>query len=814
VKRLLYILAGIVGVLLLAASLATLAAWWIAWRALPQLDGVARLPELKSEVEVDRDVWGVPRIRAQSVEDMATAQGYVVAQDRLWQMDILRRAAAGELAEIFGPVALPLDRENRVLGLRQAAERAAEEAEPAVRAILDSYARGVNRYIAERRTRLPWEFVALRYEPRPWAAADSFLVGAYMFKMLTTTWEWELARAKVTARVGPELAADLFTVDSPLDHFVEGGTPPERTRRNDRPATVDMGIWESALRLLQSFDETNEAQPGSNNWVVDGGHSYSGKPLLANDMHLQLEVPSIWYIVHLTAPGPSTPLGTRWNVKGFAIPGIPLIIAGHNDRIAWGFTNNGADVQDLFVERFNPENPLEYKANGQWLRAEVRKETIRVRGRADHTLDVVVTRHGPIVRREAGRAYALRWTALEPGGLAFAFPMFGQAQDWTGFLEVARKIPGPAQNIVYADVDGNIGYVVAARVPLRRNGPPSFWRGTMPAPGDTDEYEWTGYIPFDELPRSFNPPEGVIGTANARVVGPSYKWYLTDRWAAPYRTHRIYGLLAQNPSGGLGAGNKLRPEDCIAIQADIVSQFHLDLAGFMTRAAQNVKPKDPRTFELLGKLAGWDGRASVDSVETPFVEYTRRALMRNLLRPHLGDEYARLYRWWRHPTFLENVLRDRPASWLPKGYKDYDTLVITSAEEAVHQMEEASGETSPSQWRWGRFMQLEILHPLGRWVRRGGLQKLLSIGPLEQGGTSYTVKQTGRSIGPSQRSVYDLANWDHSLMNLPVGQSGQFLSPHYRDQFPAWYAGRGLPAPFSEDAVERARKHHLVLAPR
>jgi penicillin amidase len=769
--------------LVVAAVAAGGAVWWLAYRPLPKLDGTASLPELKQEVHVDRDEWGVPRIRASSLEDLALAQGYVVAQDRLWQMDFLRRAASGEVSEIFGPVTLFLDRENRTLGLRQAAEATVAAMDPQSRALVEAYARGVNRYVEERRGRLPWEFVVLGYEPRPWTPADSMLINCYMYKVLTTTWEWELSRARAAAKVGPERARELYAVDSPRDHVLVGAAPEGAPR-----ASAGFGVPDP-LALVAKLDEDVERVFGSNNWVVDGRHTYSGKPILANDTHLHLDIPCIWYIVHLQAPG--------WNVKGFTFPGVPLVIIGHNERIAWGFTNNGADVQDLFIETLNPANPREYLVNGKWTAADVRQETIKVRGRADHAMEVVTTRHGPVVWRQGHRAYALKWTALQPGGLGFVYPLIGSARNWDEFLEIMRRLPGPAQNAVYADVDGNIGYLVAAWIPIRRSGD-----GSVPVPGDTDAHEWTGYIPFDELPRLLNPPGGRVATANARVVGPGYRHYITDRWAGPHRTERIYALLGQK--------EKLAPPDCIEVQADIVSPFHLFIAGHLVEAAKRAKPSDPRAAELLTRLPAWDGRAEPDSVEVAFVDYTRYELLRNLLHRHFGDAWPRTYEWWRHVVFTENILRDRPAPWLPREFTSYDELLMASADAAVRRLERVTRSKNPQEWRWGDLIALEILHPLGR---EGFPRWLLSLGPIPQGGTSHTVKQTGRSIGPAMRFVADLSDWDSSLMNLTAGQSGQWLSPHYTDHFPAWFEGRGLPSPFTDAAWEKARRHRLRLRP-
>jgi penicillin G amidase len=787
-----------IALLLLATSLLLLAGWRIAHDSLPQLDGDVALPELKQEVTVERDRWGVPHIQARSLEDLVTAQGYVVAQDRLWQMDLIRRAAAGELSEIFGETAIDADRENRVLGLRAAAEKCAAAMDAATLAILQDFARGVNRYMDERREMLPIEFRVLKYKPRPWTPADSLLVGAYMYKVLTNTWPSELKRAQVTQKIGPELARELFVEDSSLDHPIVGvesaskgvSSAPKKAQRE----AATQPPWVSAVKTLQQVEEETEFALGSNNWVVNGEHTYSGKPLLANDTHLELDVPCIWYMAHLTAPG--------WNVKGFALPGVPLVIIGQNERIAWGFTNNGADVQDLYIETFNPENPREYRVNGKWVTAKLRKEIIHVKGGADLTLEVTVTRHGPVVLREGGRGYALRWTATEPGGLNFGYPWLGRAKNWEEFRAAMRGVTGPAQNAVYADVDGNIGYQVAANIPVRKKG-----HGEMPVAGDTDEFEWTGYIPFDELPTAFNPPDGILATANAKVVGQSYNHFLTENWMSPYRTNRIWALLNND--------RKFRPQDFIEIQTDLNSLPHRLLAEHLQKAAEKHPPKDARAQWLVEQLPKWNGRASENAVEMSFLEFTRRIVRKKILVAKLGDE--EMYNWWRNEVFLQNVLRDRPAHWLPKEFANaasvaegYDELLSRSADEAVKEMEARSGSNKIVQWRWGRFMQLVILHPL---ARSGFLRRHWSIGPIGQPGSSFSVKQTGRSLGPAMRFVADLANPDNSLMNITMGESGQYLSRHYKDQFPEWYEGRGIHSAFSVAVEEKSSVNHLRLHP-
>lgn len=783
-------------------------------RSLPLLDGSVIVPELRQEVQVARDHWGVPRIQAKSLDDLLVAQGYVVAQDRLWQMDLLRRAAAGELAEIFGEVALETDRENRALGFRGAAERSLALMPPEHRAMLEAYARGVNRYIEQRRRQLPGEFLVLRYEPRPWSPVDSLLINAYMYKELTNFWKDEIRRAKLTERAGSELARDLFTYESawdrppvggpaenentpPLNPGSSNGLPPNAGKTSElrlQGPVDDASLppapptsWQAADGLLGEF--ANEVRAaGSNNWVVDGKHTYSGKPILANDTHLPLDVPSIWYLIHLTAPG--------WNVKGFALPGAPLVIIGHNDRIAWGVTNTGADVQDLYLETFNPEAPNEYRVNGRWVAAEIRREIIHVRRRGDEIEDVVVTRHGPIVRRDGPLAYALRWTATEPGALEATIPLLGQAHNWNEFRETLRGLWGPMQNFVYADVNGNIGFIAAARVPIRRKP-----TGGVPVPGDTDDYEWTGYIPFEELPQVYNPPEGVIATANGRITGPKYPYFLTDNWMAPYRTGRLYELLSRRKN--------LRPADCITIQTDLLSPPHRQIAAELLTARKRVRPLDPRTRSLLWTVPNWDGRASVESVQMSFLEFTRRALLWHLLQPHVSGGVG-LYQWQRSSVFLENVLRDHPARWLPPQFHSYDELLITSADLAVLQMELTSRHATLADWNWGTFSKLKIFHPLGQ---SGLPRRHLSIGPISISGSLFSVKQVARTFAPSMRYVADLSNFDNSLMNITLGESGQYLSLHYRDQFPYWYEDRGIPSEFSDALEQKVTEDLLRLRP-
>jgi penicillin G amidase len=800
------------------------AAWWCVYRPLPQLDGTISVSGLQKEVTVERDRWGVPHIRAASVEDLAEVQGYVMAQDRLWQMDLLRRVSRGQLSEILGRATLRIDKQFRTLGFGRAAERETAAMDPESRSVMEAYARGVNRFIEQHQTSLPVEFTLLGYKPQPWQPTDSLVIAGYMYQTLTNTWEEEIDRAEVTKRVGAERARDLFSAEASMDRFVVGdpnvandGSQRSKANTDEEDDDDDMqpdtvlkasasgASKTSAATEADSYPDLTSALTaavrdlvedsngeirrglGSNNWVVSGAHTATGKPLLANDTHLELSIPPIWYEIHLTAPG--------WNVKGFTLPGAPMVVIGHNDHIAWGFTNNGADVQDLYVETFNPAAPDQYRVNGAWAKAQIFEETIHVKGAPDEHLNVVVTRHGPVVRREGDKAYALRWTATEPGGLGNTYNWLGKAQNWTQFRDIMKHTWGPGQNAVYADVQGNIGYVMAARVPIRRKG-----HGEVPVPGDTDDYEWTGYIPFDQLPQALNPESGLIGTANARVVGPNYKPYLTDRWEEPYRTARIYDLLEDK--------HDLRPADMLKVQTDTYTYPHAFLADQLAASAKTAQPKDDRARKLIDGLKDWNGIADADSPEVAFLDATRRAALALVLEPYLEKDTNRYE--WRSSTFLQRVLTERAAKWLPPGYKNYDELLAAAADKGVARLAELSNSKRIEDWPWKRFDSLDMLHPIGR---EGLLKTLLSITGKPQSGTGYSIRAATKHHGPAMRFVANLGNWDESILLIPAGQSGQPGSGHYSDQFSYWYDGQPIVAPFHDDAEAKARKHTLTLKP-
>ena len=821
-RKLVRLLIWILTVLLVVVAFT---AWYFLYRPLPQLDGTLSVPGLKAQVTVDRDNWGVPHIRAASLEDAVEAQGYVTAQDRLFQLDLLRRASRGQLSEIVGPLTLKTDETFRTLGFGRIADREFAAMDSDSRTLLSAYARGVNAFLSSHQNNLPLEFSLLHYKPQPWQPTDSLVIAGYMYQTLTGTWERELDRAKVLQIVGSDRAKDLYSDEADMDRYVIGDpenpndgwhaskaneqddqsdeddeivgdsviktstTPtrnPARSNRTaDSPADLTTALALSINTYLAQSQADIRAALGSNNWVVSGDYTDSGKPLLANDTHLELSIPPIWYEIHLTAG--------NYNAKGFALPGGPLVVIGHNNYIAWGFTNNGADVQDLYIETLNPAAPDQYKVNGKWQQAHIVDEIIHVKNQSDVRFPVTITRHGPIVREENGQRYALKWTALEPGGLGNTYNWTSRANNWHEFKEIMKRVWGPGQNAVYADVAGNIGYLMAARVPIRKKG-----HGEVPVPGDTDDYEWTGYLPFDELPHALNPADGLIVTANARVVGPLYKPYLTDRWEEPYRTARIHDLL--DPK------NNLNVEDILKVQTDTYSYPEFFLGNQLVAAAKNHPPHDPRAQEFVAQAKDWNGIADADSSLVSFLVTLRRAALDLLLEPYLGKQTS-LYTW-RSTTFLQRILTDRPSKWLPPAYKNYDELLSAAADRSIEMLVEQSNSDRVSAWQWQNFDSLDMFHPLGR---SGILKSFLSITGKPQSGTRYSIRAATRTHGPSMRFIADLSNWDNSLMLLPAGQSGQPASSHYTDQFSYWYEGKPIPSPYSSAAESSARKHTLTL---
>jgi penicillin amidase len=787
----------IVGVILAVVVLLALATagtfYWIARSALPQTQGAARVPGLGARVRVERDAQGVPHIFASNMQDMLFAQGYVTAQDRLWQMDMSRRFAAGDLAEVVGPDAVAHDKRQRTLLLRATAETITASLNPQLKSYLDAYARGVNAFLESHRGKLPIEFRLMRYQPRVWQASDTLVIGLYMSELMNLrNGSLELGRERILPKLTPELAADLYPEKSWHDHW-PGQPPPDQTPEEeddeDNNGSDDMVRSRADLGPAPAWLAAPEApRAGSNNWVVSGAHTVSGKPLLSNDTHLELEVPDIWYETQLQAQ--TGPNGAEFDVAGFTFPGVPFIIIGHNRRIAWGFTNLEANVTDLYVESFNAAG--DYQTPDGWRKPDVRHETVQVKGATPVSFDVLVTRHGPVVSDllpGESRKIALKWVVYEPGISLVPFDQVDSAQNWDEFRRALSHFESPGQNVVYADVDGHIGYQATGKIPIH---PPGI--ELVPLPGNDDAHEWRGFVPFEKLPSTFDPASGIIATANHRVVPKKYPYVITPDWEAPYRAERIYRVLE--------SGKKFSAADMLELQMDMMSEVDHFCADRFVYAVDHVKSASSRARGAADLLRSWDGHMSAESAAAVIETRARQELWRLLLVPKLGDDW-RLYRWSAKSLALENILLHQPERWLPKQYGSYDELLTAALEEAVKQ---PAAPADLGQWRWGDANRLQLEHPI---FARVPLLRRWAARHEPQSGSSLTVKAASPRHGPAERMTVDLADLSRSTMNLVHGESGQIFSPHFMDQFSAWLDGRTFVPPFGEGTGQK-----LVLDPQ
>ena len=726
-----------------------------------------QLKGIKDKITIRRDERGIPYIEAQNDEDLYFGQGYAQAADRLSQMDFFRRTARGELAEVVGTLAVDQDKLHRTYGVSQAAEAEYASASPRSRALLEAYARGVNAYASslDAKSRPP-EFQILNYEFRPWTPQDSLAVIKLFHEALSDTWRLDLMRQGLAA-LPAEKRASLTPSTSPLDVLVFGKDVPAKAAPARSTGAVAAPLSpesQQALAYNASVAADALARVGlyadelaaSNNWVVSGSRTVSGKPLLANDPHLRPTAPSIWHMVHLSAPG--------YRVAGITGAGLPGIAIGHNEHIAWGFTNVGPDVQDLYLEKFDPANPKRYQTPSGWQEAVVRREEIKVRkGMASAEFDVVnhdvtVTRHGPIIFEGDGKRYALRWTAFDIARVrADLNYSLNRARNWNEFKTALLSFTAPTQNIVYADVNGHIGYHAAGIVPIRRSGD-----GAVPYDGSTDAGDWVDYIPIPKLPNVYDPPSGMIVTANQRIVGTDYPYHLTYSWAQPYRARRIYDLLSEKP--------KHTAEDFRRILGDVYS-----IAGvhFAKEAVKLLRPKltpeDDKLRATLDAFEKWDGRVNAESTVAPILSQMRLTFRSKILAGALGPDLVKGFQWSNFDTTLDRIIKDQPADWLPKEFASYADLMRASYDEAVRNLTRTLG-ADESKWTWGNFAKARFPHPLSTAPLIGAQ---FTVPPVPQNGTGGLIGATvnvGSAV--SMRLIADPGDWDKTQQGIALGESG------------------------------------------
>jgi len=754
--------------LLLLLVLAGAGLWWLR-TGVPSEAGTVTLDGLSAPVRIYRDQHGIPTIFAENDGDAYFALGWLHAQDRLWQMELQRRVGAGRLAELVGEAGLRTDKFIRTLGLYHLAEADVAALAPETRAAFERYAAGVNAWIGGHAGALPPEFYLLRTRPEPWRPADTLVWSKLMALQLSANYRDEILRAQVIARLGPDRARTLFPD--------LGAVPPSTLASLGEAAPM-------LTRLAEGLPPPLGPRTASNEWVVGPSRTDTGAPILANDPHLGLNAPILWYLARIETP--------TLSVAGATVPGVPFTILGQNRRIAWGFTTTGADVQDLFLETVDPADPGRYRTPDGSAAFETRTETIAVSGGKPATLTIRSTRHGPVLSdldpglaqlAGTGKAAALAFTALEPGDTsADALYRLNRAGTWEEFLTAMRSYRVPIQNVAYADVDGNIGFLVPGAIPIRRSG-----RGQLPADGASGAEDWTGTIPFEALPQALNPPGGAIANANNPVVGPRYPHYLGDGYDEPYRARRIAELLdAEGP-------NTVRRS--LAMQADTLTPEARELLPLMTA----IEPADDRMAKALALLRGWDLHMDRNRPEPlVYMEWLRR-FAHAVFDPPLGplaEDYFGM-----HPSVLAGILAHDP-SWCgdPSAPPtDCSALLRRTLGEALDGLTRRHGADMTA-WRWGD----EHVAPLEAQVlsRVPVVSGLISLAVPTDGGP-YTLNRAATSIdddetpyadlhGAGYRAVYDLADRSRSRFMIATGQSGNPLSPHWGDLVADWRDGRTL----------------------
>jgi penicillin amidase len=777
------------GVLLLAFSLSAFGEsspeLSLAERAravLATLSGQLRVPGLHHPVSVQRDHWGVAHIYAGDAHDLFFAQGFVAAQDRLFQMEMWKRSGQGRLSEVLGPSTVERDVNARRLKYRGDMRAEYASYAPDTEAILTAFTDGINAYIASRTATdgggLPIEFLLARFAPEPWRPEDC-LNRMAAFSM-TGNADRELYFARAIQDLGIARAISIMDFDPPV---------PATT-----PKDVDLhGLGPKLLEHLVGSDQRIEFPKrnpeGSNNWTIAGSQTVSGMPLLANDPHRVLALPSLRYMVHLVAPG--------WNVIGAGEPGLPGVALGHNEQVAWGFTIFGLDQQDLYVEDLNPANPLEYKIGHGWRRMETRKELVPVKGEAPRAVELKFTVHGPVLWEDGKRALALKWVGAEPGTAGYLASLsIDRVRSWAEFEAAVPRWKVPSENLVYADKDGNIGEHSAGLAPKRR------WNGALPVSG-RGEFEWSGFVPADQLPHDANPVQGFIATANHRMIPEHYPYHIGVEWDPGFREARIREVLG----GAARAGHKLTIADLEALQSDDQSLPALELQRI-------VRVSDLRNEPQLAGFLAWDahlGRASADgALYEAWIREIDSAIAARLF-PSAPKRYTNL-----SPRVLLRILADAtPGIFGPPSAASRDRLLRDALSAAQADLSKTLG-ADPAKWSWGALHVIRFRHSLDALAETAAL---FDLGPLARPGDGYTVNSTygepawEQAGGASYREILDPGDWDCSVAVNTPGQSGQPGSPHYADLMPLWDAGQYFPLLFSPATVASHTDDRLELVP-
>jgi len=755
---------------------------------LSQTSGTLKLSGLQRPVRVLRDEWGIAHIYAESQDDLFFAQGFVAAQDRLWQMDLWRRQGEGKLAEILGDRAVERDKFARLVRYRGDMKAEYESYAPDAKQIIEAFVRGVNAQIelVKQSGKLPIEFQLAGYQPELWTPEVCLtrMAGYVMTRNAST----EIQRAVLAREFGKEF----------VDEWVET----EPARKLELPEGLDLaGIDPKILAAATAaggavnFGSVPNPSDGSNNWVIDGTMSATGKPLLANDPHRQIALPSLRYLVHLNAPG--------WNVIGAGEPSLPGVAAGHNERVGFGFTIVGIDQQDLYVEAVNPANPNEYRWQGKWQPMRVEREQFKVKGEAaPREIELKFTNHGPVIYedKERHRAYSLKWVGSEPGTAGYLASLsLNRAKNWPEFLKALERWKVPSENLVYADVDGNIGWVAAGMTPIRKG-----WSGLIPVPGD-GKYEWQGFLPLKDMPQAYNPAKHFIATANHNILPLGYDKELGYEWSNPIRFLRISEVL----SSGKG---KFTVEGFERLQHDETSLPAREL----TAVLRQVKGATPELKPFVELLTNWDCALSKDSAAAALYEFWLLKLPAAVFKPQVSAKAWPMVGARIPLGKTIEALKSPTARWFGEDVRaGRDAAMLKSLEEAVADAKTRLGGDS-AKWRWGTLHVAPFTHALSTNAER---KALFDLTAPERGGDANTVFATGgpnfrQNHGASFREILDVADWDRSVGTNVPGQSAQPGSKHYSDLLPMWADGKYFPLLYSNAKVEAMAKDRLTLEPK
>ena len=794
------ILIGLFIVIILAAAAGYFYLRYLSTRALPDYNQKVRLKNIKESVTVYRDQYAIPHIYAKNEEDLYRAVGYVMAQDRLWQMDLIRRATTGRLAEIFGEDLLETDQLMRSLRMTAKSKSVLAKTEGKIIACLEAFADGVNQFIRKNKNRLPPEFAILGCQPEKWEVIHSFNLVGYMAWDLTTPWSAELLLSKIAKKIGPgsgrfnELIPDLYLHKSAVFPGFSG---------ESSEADLLASLLTKAQKLV---DLGLVVFSGSNNWAVSGQKSTTGKPIMANDMHLGLFAPGIWYQMHQVVEN-------QLEVTGVVLPGQPFIIAGHNQNLAWGMTNVMVDDLDFYRETVNPGNPNQYRFNRQWRDMEVSREVFKTRAGKTVEKELKFTHRGPVIPGvEAGKnqVISMRWLGNHFSNEVRSVYLLNRAKNWEDFRSAVKTFSAVSQNIVYADVEGNIGLQTAAGVPIRKTS------GTFVAPGETDEYDWTGIVPFAELPYSFNPACGYVSSANNKTVGDDYPYYISYWFAMPDRIDRIREMLE--------AKEKLSIEDFKKMQGDFKSKHVERYLGDIVDIVKQMTDLKGLEKQALQLLSAGDGVLSKDSTAATIFESLYMVMLKNLVADELGEALYKEYLGNKTLTrnLVANVWKNKDSLWCDniatEARETFTQWIQSSFTETVRQLQAGLGN-DPGDWRWGNVHRLILRHPLGRVKLLDSLFHF-NRGPYGVGGSFHTVCPYGYSLrnpflsdyGASHRHIYSTASWDDSQTVIPTGISGIPASPHYCDQTQLYLENRYHADYVSKERVLGSARYTMVIS--